>query len=464
MLRLSGRQDTRPHINNPSPQETAMPLPQQWPRVVQAATIHLMALAHYVLVATRSWAANSVLERVRLAAQVDQLDEEVRLLREEGRIKDTRSAHVPPAQRPHYGPTERLAILELRALRGWSLAQTASVFQVTPATIAAWTKRLDEEGPNALLRTREPVNKFPDFVRYLVQRLQTLCPRLGKVKIAQMLARAGLHLAATTIGRMRREPPVPAPAARPSARVMPSASRVTADYVHHVWHVDLTTVPTTAGFWTSWLPFALPQRWPFCWWLAVALDHFSRRVVGFTVFTQQPTSEQVRRWLGRVVGKVGAAPRYLVTDQGEQFVSAGFRHWCRRHGVRQRLGAVGKQGSIAVVERFIRTLKDECARVLTAVPLVRRSFQREIHHFIGWYNESRPHMTLGGATPNEVCFGNRPANRNPRFETRPNWPRAAPCAKPQTLIKGQPGTQVEATVQFQACRRHLPLVTIARAA
>jgi hypothetical protein len=38
------------------------------------------------------------------------------------------------------------------------------------------------------------VNKFPNFVRHIVQRLKVLCPSLGKVKIAQMLARAGLHL------------------------------------------------------------------------------------------------------------------------------------------------------------------------------------------------------------------------------------------------------------------------------
>ena len=31
------------------------------------------------------------------------------------------------------------------------------------------------------------------------------------------------------------------------------------------------------GMWCTWLPFALPQRWPFCWWVLVAVDHFSRR-------------------------------------------------------------------------------------------------------------------------------------------------------------------------------------------
>src|SRR5262249_45224654 len=162
---------------------------------------------------------------------------------------------IPAAQRPHYQPSERLAILEVRAARGWSLTQTANVFQVTPATIASWSKRLDEDGPGALLRTPQPVNQFPDFVRYLVQRLQTLCPRLGKVKIAQLLARAGLHLGASTVGRMRRQPP--AWPLTPKDDPMPSAKRVTAKRPNHVWHVDLTTVATSTGFWTPWLPFAL---------------------------------------------------------------------------------------------------------------------------------------------------------------------------------------------------------------
>jgi hypothetical protein len=75
--------------------------------------------------------------------------------------------------------------LELRAARAWSLEQTARVFQVTAATIASWGKRLDDHGPHALLQSPGPVNRFPDYVRSVVQRLQALCPRLGKVKIAR---------------------------------------------------------------------------------------------------------------------------------------------------------------------------------------------------------------------------------------------------------------------------------------
>ena len=439
------------------------PRPRHWTRSVQAAVLYVIALAKYALVYTRSWAADSSSQRLRLTAKCDQLEQEVALLREQLRITDARMDRIPPAQRPHFQPTERLAILELRAVRGWSLAQTAKAFHLTPQTIASWTKRLDEEGPDALLRTPEPVNKFPAFVRYIAQRLKTLCPLLGKVKIAQVLGRAGLHLGATTVGRLCRQPPAPNPAPPPPSEPMPSARRVTAKRPNHVWHVDLTTVPTGTGFWTSWLPFALPQCWPFSWWLGVVIDHFSRRALGFALFRKQPTSEQVRQFLGRVITTVGAVPKYLVTDCGAQFACAGFSRWCRRRGIRQRRGAVGQHGSIALAERFIRTLKDCCLRVLSFVPLRLPTFRREVALFFAWYND-RPHMTLHGATPDEVYFGLRSACLAPRFEPRAAWPRASPCAKPMTLVKGHPGVQVSLNVTFVAGRRHLPRVSLTRAA
>jgi len=101
---------------------------------------------------------------------------------------------IPASRRPRYPPVERMAILELRAARGWSLNQTATTFQITAATIASWLKRLDEDGPQALVQLRSPVNRFPDYVAYVVQRMKTLCPSMGKVKIAETLTRAGLHV------------------------------------------------------------------------------------------------------------------------------------------------------------------------------------------------------------------------------------------------------------------------------
>jgi hypothetical protein len=61
-------------------------------------------------------------------------------------------------------------------------------------TIRSWLRRLDGRGEEGLVRLGEPVNRFPDFVAYLVRYLKVTCPSLGKARIAQMLARAGAHL------------------------------------------------------------------------------------------------------------------------------------------------------------------------------------------------------------------------------------------------------------------------------
>src|SRR5262249_3941262 len=151
--------------------------------------------------------------------------------REELRIKDSRMVRIPPQRRPRYPPVERLAIVELRAARGWSLAQTARHLLVTPLTIISWTARLDDEGPDALVQVREPVNRFPDFVGYLVRRLKALCPSMGTRRIARVLARAGLHLGSTTVRRML----TPSPKSKPAGS-LPSGSRaVTAKRPNHVW-------------------------------------------------------------------------------------------------------------------------------------------------------------------------------------------------------------------------------------
>ncbi len=256
-----------------------IPLPKSWTRHVRSAVVHVISLAQYAAVYTRSWAVDSMNGRVRLRAECDRLREEVAQLREASRIKDARMARIPAQRRPHYSPIERLEILQLRAARGWSLQQTAKAFLVTPETVAAWMKRLDEAGPNALLQLSEPVNRFPELVRYLVQRLKVLCPMMGKVKIAETLARAGLHLGKSTVARILQEKPAPRPCQVPQT----DAGRVvTSKRPNHVWLIDLTTVPIGHGFWCSWFPAAVVQRWPFCHWIAIVVDHYSRRVQGQT--------------------------------------------------------------------------------------------------------------------------------------------------------------------------------------
>jgi transposase InsO family protein len=392
------------------------------------------------------------------SGRIPRLTEEILLIKEEMRIKDARMESIHAQRRPHYVPIERLAILELRAARGWSQDQTADHMLVTPATIASWMSRLDEEGPAALVQMREPVNRFPDFVAHMVRSLKVLCPAMGKVRIAQFLARAGLHLGSTTVARMLAAPARPRPAKQDSPHRAVRSARP-----NQIWNVDLTTVPTASGFWVPWVPWALPQRWPFCWWVGVIVDHFSRRIMGVAVFTQNPTSVAVRQLLGRAIRNAGCGPSHLITDQGTQFTDAGFRKWCRRRGISQRFGAVQKYGSISVVERLMRTMKSEALRRVL-VPLDRRAFRREVGLFVQWYNGHRPHSTLEASTPDEAYFELLPSSRGARYEPRRRWPRGSPCAGPAAPVRGRCGQHLKLVVTHLAGRRHLPIVELKKAA
>ena len=73
------------------------------------------------------------------------------------------------------------------------------------------------------------------------------------------------------------------------------------------------------------------------------------------------------------------------TDRGREFTARSFRRGCRRAGILQRFGAIGKHGSIALVERCIRTLKEEGVRRWLA-PLRWRTVGRELSLFADWYN------------------------------------------------------------------------------
>jgi len=434
-----------------------------------------MAIIH-----ARGWAANSSIARVRLRGQLEEARAEIALLTEELRLKDTRMASLDARKRPHYRPTDRLAILELRAARGWSMAQTARALLVQPATIASWCKRTDEEGDFALVQTPEPVNKYPAFVRHIVSRLKVLQPTMGKKRIAQMLARAGLHIGVTTVKRMleaaRPDPPTGSSEeaggetaeqastdAAPAVDEKKSPRPVKSNRPNHVWEVDMTLVPTSAGFWVSWLPFSLPQRWPFCWWMACVIDHFSRRIVGFAVFIAQPTSIEVRTFIGRAIGKVGRAPRYLISDLGGQFDCEGYRDWCRRWGIKPRYSSKGSLGATAIIERFFRSLKDEMLR-RGVVPLNRDELRALLSCYAGWYHEHRPHQGLGGRTPLEAYSGDKPANEKPRIEPRARWPRLSPCALPAARVRGRTGRVVGLVVLGPSRRPRLPIVELRPAA
>ena len=99
---------------------------------------------------------------------------------------------------------------------------------------------------------------------------------------------------------------------------------------------------------------------------------------------------------------------------------------------------------MAIIERFIRTLKNEGTRKIF-VPYGFDKMRDELGAFITWYNEYRPHMTLKSRTPKEA-YDDVPLTPEPS-----RLPRSQ--APPMTL-----------TVSFFAGRRHLPIFRIDKAA
>lgn len=215
-------------------------------------------------------------------------------------------------------------------------------------------------------------------------------------------------------------------------------------------------MPIIGGLWVPWFPFAFLQRWPFCWWVAVVLDHHSRAVVHSAVFSKQPTAAETVALFDEAVAMAAAVPRYAVSDRGVQFREA-YLAWCEGRGVRPRFGALGQHGSIAVVERFMRTLKDEALRRIV-VPFQIDAMRAEVVAYLDWYNGCRPHQALRGATPGEMLSGSLPACNGPRLEPRARWP----------LARGDPGErrvgELRLVVHRGEGRPHLPVVSLKRAA
>jgi Integrase core domain len=102
-------------------------------------------------------------------------------------------------------------------------------------------------------------------------------------------------------------------------------------------------------------------------------------------------------------------PAHFISDHARCFTGKVFRRKLLRLRVKQRFGAIGKKGSIALIERLWRTLKDTLGlrllRPSTAVDLAATVELGLLH-----YAHFRPHQGIGGATPAEVYFGRTPSH------------------------------------------------------
>ena len=238
-----------------------------------------------------------------------------------------------------------------------------------------------------------PLRRYADVVRQLVHSMR-LAGFGGYETIAQTLARAGWKLSKRTVGRILREQP---PNGSPTEVQAPKASlAVRPRYPNHIAFIDITEIPGLFGLWR--------------FKLAVVLDGFSRFPLAARVFLQEPTAQSILRLFEAAVERF-ATPRHLVTDQGSQFIAKEFLDRLKQLGVMHRFGAVGKIGSIALIERFWRTLKQHLA-LKTFKPLVRDELEQRLVLGLHHYAFLRPHQGRAGATPAEVYFAQKPLSHH----------------------------------------------------
>ncbi len=105
----------------------------------------------------------------------------------------------------------------------------------------------------------------------------------------------------------------------------------------HVRHCDLTVAPTAMGYWLPWFPLSVVLGWPFAWWVAGAVDQYSRAVIAVKAYAKQPDSADLTAFLEAAIAKAGRAPEHLITDRGVQF-QADYGEWCKVHGIKARWG------------------------------------------------------------------------------------------------------------------------------
>ena len=318
--------------------------------------------------------------RVRLAATERKLA-----------LVQARLDRVAPRQRPHFTPTARFDVLEIKTLLRESAAATADWCRVAVNTVLRWEeeqgKHPERKTIGSLLKASPPVRRFADAERRLVQWMDRLgFP--GSETIVRTLARAGRKISARTVARIRKEKPLVVP---PS----PSAGHVVKGrYPNHVWIADETEIPALFRI--------------FSFRLLVILDAFSRFPVAARLSITKPTAHDMVSLFRKAIANNGR-PRHFVTDKGRPFRTKLMARELRRHRIQQRFGAIGQHGSIALIERLFKTLKYNFS-LRHAFTLSRVAVERRLNLVLIYYAYLRPHQSLRGATPAEVYFRIPPAH------------------------------------------------------
>lgn len=202
--------------------------------------------------------------------------------------------------------------------------------------------------------------------------------RVSRKRVARLMRLAGLQGVSRRGGvstTVRGQPTRPAPDL--------VQRRFQAEQPNRLWVADITYIPTWAGF----------------LYLAVVIDVFSRRVVGWAMATHLRAT-LVLQALEMALAQRRPTDVIHHSDQGTQYTSVAFSQRCHAAGVRPSMGSVGDCFDNALAESFFATL--ECELLQRCRFRCPAAAQQAVFVFIeGWYNPHRRHSRLNYLSPIE---------------------------------------------------------------
>jgi transposase InsO family protein len=215
--------------------------------------------------------------------------------------------------------------------------------------------------------------------------------RHGRKRVARIMRQAGLRGRAA---KRWRKTTIADPAAAARADKVRRDFTANAAAVDSRWCGDITYIST----WEGWL------------YLATVIDIASRRVVGYAMADHLRT-ELVTGALANAVAARDPAPGVIFhSDRGCQYTSAVFAELAGDFHVELSHGRTGQCWDNALAESFFGSIKGE---LLDLQPWpTRTAARRAVTEYIGWYNGTRLHSTLGYKTPAEFEASHRNEIKN----------------------------------------------------
>ena len=217
-----------------------------------------------------------------------------------------------------------------------------------------------------------------------VRRLAVEHPCFGYRRIAALLRRAGERVNLKRVYRLWKQQKLSLPKRRPRKRRVKSVAGVMpkAEKMNQVWTYDFVFDQSLSGKSLKMLTL---------------IDEYTRECLAVEVGVSIK-SERVRQILRRVCSEKGK-PKQIRSDNGSEFIGTAVNDWLAENDIKPLFIEPGKPWQNGKCESFNGKLRDECLsrEWFSSV----KEAQIVIEQWRCFYNQERPHSSLGYLTPLE---------------------------------------------------------------